>query len=150
MTDVLPLSERPAWTALQAHYAEIAPRHLRDLFADDPDRGERLAAEAVGLYLDYSKHRITDDTLALLLQLAEESGLRAHIDAMFAGEKINVSEGRSVLHVALRMPRDATLVVDGVDVVAEVHGVLDRMGAFATAVRSGEWRGHTGSASATS
>jgi glucose-6-phosphate isomerase len=144
VTDVLPLTERPAWTSLQAHYAAIAPRHLRDLFADDPGRGERLTAEAVGLYLDYSKHRVTDDTLALLLQLAEESGLRAHVDAMFAGEKINVSEGRSVLHVALRMPRDATLVVDGVDVVAEVHGALDHMSAFATAVRSGEWKGHTG------
>ncbi|MFN8024810.1 MAG: glucose-6-phosphate isomerase [Acidimicrobiia bacterium] len=144
MTDVLPLSERPAWQALQSHYAEIAPRHLRELFADDPDRGERLAAEAEGLYLDYSKHRITDDTIALLLQLADESGLRGHIDAMFAGEKINVSEHRSVLHVALRMPRDQQLVVDGVDVVAEVHQVLDRMSAFADEVRDGVWRGHTG------
>jgi glucose-6-phosphate isomerase len=144
VTDALPLSERPAWSALQAHHAALAPRHLRDLFADDPNRGERLAAEAVGLYLDYSKHRVTDDTIALLLQLAEESGLRAHIDAMFAGEQINVSEGRSVLHVALRMPRDASLVVDGVDVVTEVHEVLGRMGAFADAVRSGEWTGRTG------
>ena len=144
MTDVLPLSERPAWQALHAHHAEIAPRHLRELFADDPTRGERLAAEAEGLYLDYSKHRITDSTVALLLQLAEESGLREHIDAMFAGEKINVSEHRSVLHVALRMPRDQKLVVDGVDVVAEVHQVLDRMSAFADEVRDGVWRGHTG------
>ena len=144
MTDVLPLSERPAWQALQAHHAVIAPRHLRELFADDPARGERLAAEAEGLYLDYSKHRITDDTVALLLQLAEESGLRERIDAMFAGEKINVSEHRSVLHVALRMPRDQQLVVDGVDVVAEVHQVLDRMSAFADEVRDGVWRGHTG------
>jgi glucose-6-phosphate isomerase len=144
VTDTLPLSERLAWTALQAHHTEIAPRHLRDLFAEDPTRGERLAAEVLGLYLDYSKHRITDTTLALLQQLAEQSGLREHIDAMFAGEKINVSEGRSVLHVALRMPRDASLVVDGVDVVAEVHAVLDRMGTFADAVRAGEWKGHTG------
>ena len=144
MTDVLPLSERPAWQALQAHHAVIAPRHLRELFADDPARGERLAAEAEGLYLDYSKHRITDDTVALLLQLAEESGLRERIDAMFAGEKINVSEHRSVLHVALRMPRDQQLVVEGVDVVAEVHQVLDRMSAFADEVRDGVWRGHTG------
>jgi len=144
VTDVLPLSERPAWQALHAHHAEIAPRHLRELFADDPTRGERLAAEAEGLYLDYSKHRITDSTVALLLQLAEESGLREHIDAMFAGEKINVSEHRSVLHVALRMPRDQKLVVDGVDVVAEVHQVLDRMSAFADEVRDGVWRGHTG------
>jgi len=144
VTDVLPLSERPAWQALQAHHAVIAPRHLRELFADDPARGERLAAEAEGLYLDYSKHRITDDTVALLLQLAEESGLRERIDAMFAGEKINVSEHRSVLHVALRMPRDQQLVVDGVDVVAEVHQVLDRMSAFADEVRDGVWRGHTG------
>jgi len=138
------LSARPAWKALHAHYAEIAPRHLRELFADDPTRGERLVAETEGLYLDYSKHRITDDTLALLVQLAEESGLREHIDAMFSGEKINVSEGRSVLHVALRMPRDQQLVVDGVDVVAEVHEVLDRMAAFADEVRDGVWRGHTG------
>jgi glucose-6-phosphate isomerase len=144
VTDVLPLSERPAWQALLAHHDEIAPRHLRELFAEDPTRGERLATEAEGLYLDYSKHRITDDTVALLLQLAEESGLREHIDAMFAGEKINVSEGRSVLHVALRMPRDRQLVVDGVDVVAEVHQVLDRMSAFADEVRDGVWRGHTG------
>ena len=144
MTDVLPLSERPAWQALQAHHDEIAPRHLRELFAEDPTRGERLAAEAEGLYLDYSKHRIDDDTVALLLQLAEESRLRGRIDAMFAGEKINVSEHRSVLHVALRMPRDQQLVVDGVDVVAEVHQVLDRMAAFADEVRDGVWRGHTG------
>jgi len=138
------LSARPAWKALHAHYAEIAPRHLRELFAADPTRGERLVAETEGLYLDYSKHRVTDDTLALLLQLAEESGLRERIDAMFAGEKINVSEGRSVLHVALRMPREQRLVVDGVDVVTEVHTVLDRMAAFADVVRDGVWRGHTG------
>jgi len=144
MTDVLPLRERPAWGALEAHHAELAPRHLRDLFADDPGRGDRLHVEAAGLYLDYSKHRVTDDTLALLVQLAEESGLRGHIDAMFRGDHINVSEDRAVLHVALRSPRDARLVVDGVDVVAEVHQVLDRMAVFAQQVRSGEWLGFTG------
>jgi len=144
MTDVLPLRERPAWGALEAHHAELAPRHLRDLFADDPGRGDRLHVEAAGLYLDYSKHRVTDDTLALLVQLAEESGLRGHIDAMFRGDHINVSEDRAVLHVALRSPRDARLVVDGVDVVAEVHQVLDRMAVFAQQVRSGEWLGFSG------
>ena len=144
MTDVLPLRERPAWGALEAHHAEIAPKHLRDLFADDPDRGERLRVETAGLYLDYSKHRVTDATLALLVQLAEESGLREHIDAMFRGDHINVSEDRAVLHVALRLPRDATLVVDGVDVVAEVHEVLDRMAVFAHQVREGTWLGFTG------
>jgi glucose-6-phosphate isomerase len=144
MTDVLPLRERPAWGALEAHHAEIAPRHLRELFADDPGRGDRLHVETAGLYLDYSKHRVTDATLALLVQLAEESGLREHIDAMFRGDHINVSEDRAVLHVALRLPRDATLVVDGVDVVAEVHEVLDRMAVFAQQVRSGEWLGFTG------
>jgi glucose-6-phosphate isomerase len=144
MTDVLPLRQRPAWAALEAHHAEIAVTHLRDLFAADPDRGDRMHAEAAGLYLDYSKHRITDDTLRLLLQLAEESGLRDHIDAMFRGAHINVSEDRAVLHVALRMPRDASLVVDGVDVVAEVHDVLDRMAVFAHQIREGIWLGFTG------
>ncbi|MBM3659434.1 MAG: glucose-6-phosphate isomerase [Actinobacteria bacterium] len=144
MTDVLPLRQRPAWAALEAHHAEIAGAHLRDLFAAEPGRGDRMHVEAAGLYLDYSKHRITDDTLALLFQLADESGLRDHIDAMFRGDHINVSENRSVLHVALRMPRGATLVVDGVDVVAEVHEVLDRMRAFADQVRSGAWTGFTG------
>jgi Glucose-6-phosphate isomerase len=119
-------------------------RHLRELFAEDPARGERLCAEAAGLYLDYSKNRITDETLRLLLQLAEQSGLEQHRDAMFAGERINVSENRSVLHVALRMPKGASLVVDGTDVVAQVHEVLDRMAGFATRIRSGEWKGHTG------
>jgi glucose-6-phosphate isomerase len=138
------LTERPAWRALQAHHEKLSARHLRELFAEDPDRGDRLAVEAVGLYLDYSKHRLTDETVRLLLALAEESGLRRRIDAMFAGERINVSEHRSVLHVALRMPRDATLVVDGVDVVAEVHEVLDRMAAFAEEVRSGSWTGAGG------
>ena len=140
----VPLTERPAWAGLAAQRTALEGRHLRELFAADPDRGTRLAAEACGLYLDYSKNRVTDETMALLVQLAEQSGLRERIDAMFAGEHINVSEDRAVLHVALRMPRDAELVIDGVDVVAEVHAVLDRMARFADAVRSGEWTGHTG------
>jgi glucose-6-phosphate isomerase len=139
-----PLRERAAWKALVAHSAVLAPRHLRDLFAEDPGRGERLHAEGAGLYLDYSKHRVTDETVRLLVQLAEECELRERIDAMFSGVHINVSEDRAVLHVALRMPRDAALVVDGVDVVAEVHDVLDRMSAFAEQVRSGAWTGFTG------
>ncbi len=138
------LRERPAWAALENHYAEIRDVHLRDLFAADPDRGERLAAEGAGLYLDYSKNRVTDETLGLLLELADECGLAGRREAMFRGERINVSENRSVLHVALRMPKGAQLVVDGVDVVAEVHDVLDRMAAFSERVRSGEWTGHTG------
>ena len=129
---------------MQRHYTELADRHLRDLFADDPGRAERLSAEAEGIFLDYSKNRVTDETLDLLVALAEESGVAEHRDKMFAGEHINVSEDRAVLHVALRMPRDATLVVDGVDVVAEVHQVLDPMTDFARRVRSGEWKGHTG------
>jgi glucose-6-phosphate isomerase len=141
---VAPLRQRPAWAELERHHAEIGDRHLRELFADDPDRGERLRVEALGLYLDYSKNRVTDETMRLLLQLAEESHLEERRDMMFRGEHINVSENRAVLHVALRMPRDATLVVDGVDVVAEVHAVLDRMSAFSHRVRSGEWKGHTG------
>ncbi len=144
VNEIRPLDQRPAWQALHAHYREIAPRHLRELFAEDPGRGERLTSEALGLYLDYSKHRINDETLRLLLELAAQSGLRERIDAMFAGERINLSERRSVLHVALRMPREASLVVDGVDVVAEVHEVLDRMAAFAESVRSGAWKGYTG------
>jgi glucose-6-phosphate isomerase len=140
----VPLRERPAWKALEQHYAEIAGVHLRQLFADDPGRGERLTAEAAGLYLDYSKNRVTDETLRLLIQLAEESGVAEHRDAMFRGERINVSENRSVLHVALRMPKGSSLVVDGVDVVAEVHEVLDRTADFARRIRSGEWKGHTG------
>jgi glucose-6-phosphate isomerase len=143
-TTATPLRARPAWRALERHYAEIERVHIRDLFADDADRGQRLVAEGAGLYLDYSKNRITDDTVGLLLALADESGLRARIEAMFAGERINVSENRSVLHVALRMPRDESLVVDGVDVVAQVHQVLDRMTAFSDRVRSGDWKGHTG------
>jgi len=140
----VPLRERAAWKALEQHYAEIDAVHLRQLFADDPERGERLTAEAAGLYLDYSKNRVTDETMRLLVQLAEESGLAERRDAMFRGERINVSENRPVLHVALRMPRGSSLVVDGVDVVAEVHGVLDRMADFARRIRSGEWKGHTG------
>ena len=139
-----PLRGRPAWAALERHHAEVADVHLRDLFAADPDRGERLTLEAVDLYLDYSKNRVTDETLRLLVQLAEESGLEEHRDRMFRGDHINTSEDRAVLHVALRLPRDSSLVVDGVDVVAEVHGVLDRMAAFADRVRAGEWTGHTG------
>ncbi len=139
-----PLRQRPAFRALETHHREIADLHLRDLFAADPLRGTRLTAEAAGLYLDYSKHRVTDETIALLLQLAGESGLRERIDAMFRGDRINSTENRSVLHTALRLPRDATLVVDGRDIVAEVHEVLDRMGAFAQRLRSGEWLGHNG------
>jgi glucose-6-phosphate isomerase len=141
-----PLRQRPAWKALEQHYSEISGRHLRELFAADPGRGERLSAEAAGLYLDYSKNRITDETLGLLLQLAEESGVAEHRDAMMRGEAINVSEHRAVLHVALRMPKGSSLVVDGVDVVAQVHEVLDRMAAFADRIRSGEWKGYTGKA----
>lgn len=139
-----PLRERPAWQALERHYQEIRDLHLRVLFAGDPARGERLAAEGAGLYLDYSKNRITDETLRLLLQLAAESGLAERTEAMFRGDRINASENRSVLHVALRMPKGSSLVVDGVDVLAGVHEVLDRMAAFSDRVRSGEWKGHTG------
>jgi glucose-6-phosphate isomerase len=140
----MPQRERAAWSALERHYGEIRDLHLRDLFASDPGRGERFAVEGAGLYLDYSKNRITDETVRRLIDLAAESGLAEHRDAMFRGDRINVSENRSVLHVALRMPRDESLVVDGVDVVAEVHEVLDRMSHFADRVRSGEWKGHTG------
>jgi glucose-6-phosphate isomerase len=139
-----PLRERKAWQALERHYAEISGTHLRDLFAADPGRGERLTAEAVGIYLDYSKNRITDETLALLTELAEESGVAERRDAMFRGEHINVSENRAVLHTALRLPATATLVVDGQDVVADVHAVLTRMRDFANRVRSGEFKGYTG------
>jgi len=139
-----PLTERPAWKALEAHHRNIRTVHLRELFARDPGRGERMTAEAAGLYLDYSKNRIADDTLPLLVSLAEESGLRARIDAMFRGEPINVSEKRAVLHVALRAPRGASLQVDGRNVVPDVHAVLDRMTGFANRLRGGEWKGHTG------
>ena len=141
-----PLRQRPAWKALEQHHSEISGRHLRELFAADPGRGERLSAEAAGLYLDYSKNRVTDETLGLLLQLAEESGVAERRDAMMRGEAINVSEHRAVLHVALRMPKGSSLVVNGVDVVAQVHEVLDRMAAFADRIRSGEWKGYTGKA----
>jgi glucose-6-phosphate isomerase len=133
-----------AWKALEAHYQKIRELHLRKLFADDPKRGERMALEAAGIYLDYSKNRITDETLTLLLQLAEECGLRARIDAMFRGEKINITENRAVLHVALRAQKGASIVVDGENVVPEVHAVLDKMADFSNRVRTGEWKGHTG------
>ena len=140
----IPLSHRPAWNDLAAHYQKVRDLHLRKLFADDAKRGERMTAEAVGLYLDYSKNRITDETLQLLLRLADESGLRARIDAMFRGEKINITENRAVLHVALRAPRGASIVVDGENVVPRVHAVLDKMVDFSNRVRSGAWKGHTG------
>jgi glucose-6-phosphate isomerase len=139
-----PLTERPAWSALRRHHDEIADQHLRHLFADDPRRGERMTTEACGIYLDYSKNRVTDETIQLLIGLAEQSGLRERIDAMFAGEKINITEGRAVLHVALRTPKGASVEVDGVNVVPAVHEVLDRMAEFSTAVREGKWLGHTG------
>jgi glucose-6-phosphate isomerase len=138
-----PIASR-AWVALEAHYQNVRDLHLRTLFESDPERGERLTAEAAGVFLDYSKNRVTDETLALLLRLAEESGLRGRIDAMFNGEKINVTEDRAVLHTALRAPRETSIFVDGEDVVPQVHAVLDRMSAFADRVRSGAWKGHTG------
>lgn len=138
------LTQRPSWKALEAHYQAIKDVHLRTLFAEDPQRGERLAAEEVGIYFDYSKHRITDETLRLLLNLAGECGLRGRIDAMFGGEKINTTENRAVLHIALRAPRGDSIFVDGVDVAPEVHETLDQMAAFSNRVRSGEWTGHTG------
>jgi glucose-6-phosphate isomerase len=143
-SNLKPLTQRAAWKSLAAHSKQIKKLHLRKLFADDSKRGERFTAEAAGLFLDYSKNRTTDKTLKLLLQLAKESNLRARMDAMFSGEKINVTENRAVLHVALRAPRDAVILVDGKNVVPEVHAVLDKMAAFANRVRSGEWKGHTG------
>jgi len=140
----VPLTSRAAWKELQSHYQKVRDLHLRDLFAKEPKRGERLTVEAAGIYLDYSKQRVTDETLALLLRLAEESGLRQRIDAMFRGEKINVTEKRAVLHVALRAPRTESIVVDGENVVPQVHAVLDKMAEFALRVRSGAWKGHTG------
>ena len=139
-----PLTQRPAWKGLQAHHGKVQGLHLRNLFAEDPKRGERMTVEAAGIYFDYSKNRVTDETVKLLLQLAEQSGLRARIDAMFRGEKINVSEQRAVLHVALRAPKGASIVVDGENVVPHVHAVLDKMSEFADRVRSGAWKGHTG------
>jgi glucose-6-phosphate isomerase len=139
-----PTAKRQAWKDLQTHYKKVKELHLRQFFAEDPKRGERLTAEAVGLFLDYSKNRITDETLQLLFRLAEESGVRGRIDAMFRGEKINLTEKRAVLHVALRAPRGSSIVVDEKNVVPEVHAVLDRMADFSNRVRSGEWKGHTG------
>jgi glucose-6-phosphate isomerase len=139
-----PLVQRSAWKKLESHYREIRNQHLRTLFSDDPTRGTRLTTEAAGIFLDYSKQRISGETLSLLLELAEETNLRSHIDAMFRGEKINVTENRAVLHVALRAPRGESIVVDGANVVPQVHAVLDRMGDFSNRVRSGQWKGHTG------
>src|SRR6266436_3785266 len=139
-----PLTQRPAWKALEEHYQEIRNVHLRTLFAEDPKRGQRLALEAAGIYLDYSKNRVTDATLRLLLQLAEAAGLRERIDAMFRGDKINVTENRAALHVALRAPKGQAIFVDGENVVPEVHAVLDKMAAFANRMRSGQWKGYTG------
>jgi glucose-6-phosphate isomerase len=145
MTNALaPLTQRPAWKALQTHFQSVRDLHLRKLFADDPRRGDRLTLEAEGIYLDYSKNRVTDETLKLLLELAEESGLRSRTEAMFRGDKINVTEGRAVLHVALRAPENASIVVDGENVVPQVHAVLDKMAAFCEQVRDGTWKGHTG------
>jgi glucose-6-phosphate isomerase len=143
-TSIPELRQLPAWRALTEHYEQVHKRHLRELFDEDPGRGERLTAEGAGLFLDYSKNRVTAETLRLLLDLADQVGLAARIEAMFSGERINVSEGRSVLHVALRMPRGSALIVDGEDVVAQVHEVRDRMGDFARRVRLGDWVGHTG------
>ncbi|MCX7063206.1 MAG: glucose-6-phosphate isomerase, partial [Proteobacteria bacterium] len=133
----------PAWRALEAHFQQIRDRHLRELFAEDPQRGERFHIEAVDVYLDYSKNRITADTIGLLVELAEACGLRRRIEAMFRGDAINVSEQRAALHVALRAPRDTAIIVGGNNVVADVHAVLDRMERFCEQVRSGAWQGHT-------
>src|SRR5262245_19499290 len=143
-TEVPPLTARPTWKALAAHYETIRGQHLRTLFANDATRGERLTAEGAGIYLDYSKNRVTDETIALLCSLAEASGLRERINEMFTGARINVTENRSVLHVALRAPRNASIVVDGKDVVPDVHAVFDAMADFSNRVRSGAWKGHTG------
>jgi glucose-6-phosphate isomerase len=143
-TKLAPLSERPAWKALESHRQKIQGTQLKQLFTDDPGRGERFTVETGGIFLDYSKNRITDETLKLLIQLADESGLRTRIDAMFSGEKINITENRAVLHVALRAPKGESIVVDGEDVVPAVHAVLDKMAAFADRVRSGAWKGYTG------
>src|SRR5579872_6559175 len=141
---VPPVMEHPAWKALKEHYARIRKLHLRKLFSQDPERGDRLKVDALGIYLDYSKNRVTDETLQLLLRLAEQSGLRARIDAMFRGDKINITENRSVLHVALRAPKGTSIFADGEDVVPGVHAVLDKMAALSNRVRSGDWKGHTG------
>ena len=141
---ITPLTSRAAWIALEAHYSMVRNLHLRTLFAGDATRGERMAIEAVGIYFDYSKHRITDETRTLLLQLAEESGLRSRINAMFHGEKINITEKRSVLHVALRTTKERSIIVDDEDVVPQVHAVLDKMADFSDRVRRAEWKGYTG------
>jgi glucose-6-phosphate isomerase len=141
---IAPLNQRPAWKSLGEHAAAIKPQHLRQLFAADPTRGTRFTAEACGFFLDYSKNRITDETLKLLLELAEQSGLAEHREAMFTGQKINTTENRAVLHVALRAPKSESILVDGEDVITAVHEVLDKMSAFADRIRSGEWKGHTG------
>src|SRR6201987_3284594 len=143
-TKTEPLTKRKAWIDLRGHYEEVRGLHLKKLFAEDAQRGERMTAEAVGIFLDYSKNRITDETVKLLIQLAEESGLRSQIDAMFRGEKINFTEKRAVLHVALRAPKGTSIVVDGENVVPQVHAVLDKMTDFSNRVRSGQWKGHTG------
>src|SRR5258708_2160767 len=141
---IQPLTKRKAWKALTAHFKKAKELHLRDLFAADPKRAEKLTLEAVGLHLDYSKNRVTDETLKLLFQLANESGLKERIDSMFKGEKINITEMRAVLHVALRAPKEETILVDGENVVPQVHEVLDRMADFANRVRNGTWKGYTG------
>jgi glucose-6-phosphate isomerase len=143
-TGIQSVTGRPGWKALESHHQKIRELHLRQLFADDPKRGERLTTEALGLYLDYSKNRVTDETLKLLFQLAEESGLRGRIEAMFRGDKINITENRAVLHVALRAPKDTSIIVDGENVVPQVHAVLDKMTDFCYRVRTGQWKGHTG------
>ena len=141
---VKPLTQLKSWKALKAHHKKIGTKHLRDLFAADPKRGKQMTVETMGLFFDYSKNRITDETLKLLIKLAQESGLQSRIDAMFRGDKINITEGRAVLHVALRAPRNATIIVDGKNVVPDVHAVLDSMAAFCNRVRSGAWKGYTG------
>src|SRR5579862_7131222 len=141
---MLPATDCPAWKSLQTHHKKMRRAHLRKLFSQDPERADKFTVEALGLYLDYSKNRILPETMQLLLELAEECGLRAKIDAMFAGARINITEHRPVLHVALRAPKDAYILLDGQNVVPEVHEVLDRMSAFSNRVRSGEWTGHTG------
>jgi len=147
---IKPLTDLKAWKALERHCTRAKETQLRELFAAEPNRGTRLTAEAAGLFLDYSKNRVTNETLKLLLQLAKESGLRAGIDAMFRGDKINLTENRAVLHVALRAPKGASMIVDGKNVVPEVHAVLDKLAAFSKRVRNGAWKGHSGNASETS
>src|SRR6202140_1029611 len=142
--NIEPLTKRKAWKALQTHYEQLRGLHLRKLFADDPKRGERMTAEAVGIFLDYSKNRITDQTIKLLIQLAEESGVQARMDAMFRGEKINITENRAALHVALRAPRGASIFVNGLNVVPQVQAVLDKMAHFCNMIRRGDWVGYTG------